>query len=173
MAKTLEITIECKSCKATGIYQGFAEREGCAVVCAMCEGTGAQTLSGTAFTGKKVKAGTNKVFHSSGVVIEEWMQGGMPYQEWLDDPGAINRLGNELREYTCPFMRYQDIAGNVPIRLWEKCRSQKLWGLHISKCQHFCDKSECWKQLDREVEEKGYGDNLYEAEKKDGHKKTG
>lgn len=39
------ILAECESCGGTGLYRGFAEREGEPVVCLTCQGTGAQEIS--------------------------------------------------------------------------------------------------------------------------------
>ena len=36
----IEFDCECESCKGTGLYVGMAEREGSAVVCHTCKGTG-------------------------------------------------------------------------------------------------------------------------------------
>ena len=34
------IVIECQACGGTGLYKGMAERDGAAVVCSCCNGTG-------------------------------------------------------------------------------------------------------------------------------------
>ena len=38
--KISEVKINCESCKATGIYSGYAEPEGTAVICKDCGGRG-------------------------------------------------------------------------------------------------------------------------------------
>lgn len=36
----IKIECECNACKGTGLYVGMAERDGAAVVCYTCKGTG-------------------------------------------------------------------------------------------------------------------------------------
>ena len=40
MKHTIEFDQKCKSCKGTGLYVGMGERDGAAVVCHRCDGTG-------------------------------------------------------------------------------------------------------------------------------------
>jgi len=47
---TETIRIECKSCRATGVYKGFAEPEHQAVVCLECKGNGYTDTEYTRFT---------------------------------------------------------------------------------------------------------------------------
>ena len=63
------IHIECRSCNATGLYSGFCEAKGTAVVCVDCGGTGAETFQYTPFTKRKGKRGINTVRLSRGRVI--------------------------------------------------------------------------------------------------------
>jgi hypothetical protein len=63
------IKIECRSCRATGLYCGFAEPEGTAVVCMGCGGSGAETLEYTPFTYRKGKRGIKVVSISRGRMV--------------------------------------------------------------------------------------------------------
>ena len=65
--KTIEI--ECPSCQGTGVYRGFAEPEGVAVVCLHYEGTGAGKIVYTPFTGRKRRTGIHTVRLSAGTFI--------------------------------------------------------------------------------------------------------
>jgi len=40
MKEKIELDIVCQSCDGTGLYKGFAEKDGAAVVCSRCDGTG-------------------------------------------------------------------------------------------------------------------------------------
>ena len=40
----MKVEAECKACGATGLYRGFAEPKGVAVVCLTCKGSGKETL---------------------------------------------------------------------------------------------------------------------------------
>jgi len=66
--------IECRSCQATGLYRGFAEPEGYAVVCHTCRGQGFEDVqildknaSFAEFTRRKRKRGINKVLTDGGM----------------------------------------------------------------------------------------------------------
>lgn len=50
MQKSIEV--QCGSCSGTGLYRGFAEPQGVAVVCLQCDGTGKGTIRYTPFTGQ-------------------------------------------------------------------------------------------------------------------------
>jgi len=63
----MEIKAECSACGATGLYKGFAEPEGTAVVCHNCNGTGCQTMKYTPFTGRKRKRGIKRVIGDGGL----------------------------------------------------------------------------------------------------------
>lgn len=63
------IKTECSSCDATGLYQGFAEAKGTAVVCLNCDGTGCRVVEFTPFTERKPKRGVKTVSRSRGSFI--------------------------------------------------------------------------------------------------------
>ena len=48
-----KIIIECSSCKGTGLYKGVSERDNCAVVCSVCNGTGKVDFFYNEFEGRK------------------------------------------------------------------------------------------------------------------------
>lgn len=60
------IDIECQSCRATGVYCGFCEAPGEAVVCLGCGGTGKQKFQYEPFKGRKSKRGIKTVRKSIG-----------------------------------------------------------------------------------------------------------
>lgn len=82
------VLAECKSCGGTGLYRGFAEREGEPVVCMTCNGTGADRISYTPFTGRKRKNGvkcvrmSRETFIATGVGGKEGSE--MTYSEFLE-----------------------------------------------------------------------------------------
>lgn len=90
MAKTT-IEVECRTCRATGLYAGLAEPKGIAVVCVECGGTGCQRISFTPFTRRKGKRSITTVRQSRGsfigtgigptggyITYQEFQQGKMP-----------------------------------------------------------------------------------------------
>ena len=63
---------ECMYCGGTGLYQGFAEPKGTAVVCNRCGGTGHMDNGKKPFTGRKRKRGIRRVINDGGL----WMMRG-------------------------------------------------------------------------------------------------
>ena len=63
---------ECMACGGTGLYSGFAEPKGHAVVCNRCGGTGHCTYGQKPFTGRKTKRGISRVICDGGL----WMTRG-------------------------------------------------------------------------------------------------
>jgi hypothetical protein len=65
----MKIIIQCTACNGTGLYSGFAERKGEAVICLSCKGQGWQNLSYIEYTGRKKKPGIKTVSESAGTFI--------------------------------------------------------------------------------------------------------
>ena len=86
MSRPNTILAQCQSCGGTGLYRGFAEREGEPVVCITCGGTGAERISYTPFTGRKQKNGVKCVRISRGPFIATGIGGiertEMTYEEF-------------------------------------------------------------------------------------------
>lgn len=83
----MTIEVECGSCGATGIYQGFAEPKGVGVVCLNCNGTGAVNIDYKPFTGRKERRDINTVQRSRGSFIATGVGPGgrsISYQEFLN-----------------------------------------------------------------------------------------
>lgn len=143
----IEYDQECKSCKGTGLYVGFAERDGFAVVCHACNGTGCQhvKVEYDDFESRKDREGIKTVIQANpGIGVGGNLNfGGLPYTEWK--AGATFNPGSEMREYTCPAWWYQS-ADYSKKPDWPEC-----WGAGIfSGCKHFCNKSKCWERFDNE-----------------------
>ncbi len=84
--------VECTSCRATGLYCGFAERPGTAVICLTCKGGGAIDPYKVAperwkeFKGRKRRDGIHTVSESNGAWVMSCgaRQGtSMSYEEFL------------------------------------------------------------------------------------------
>ncbi|TFG98703.1 hypothetical protein E4H12_05240 [Candidatus Thorarchaeota archaeon] len=78
-----KIHAECDSCNGTGLYVGFMEREGEAVVCISCGGTGRQTISYKPYTHRKGKRGIKKVRFGTGMIIDNPNGGWFTYADFL------------------------------------------------------------------------------------------
>lgn len=63
------VAFDCKSCGGTGLYGGFAEPKGSAVICLGCGGQGWTQFSYTKFAGRKKKAGITTISRSAGAFL--------------------------------------------------------------------------------------------------------
>ena len=147
----IEFDEKCKNCGGTGLYTGMAERDGAAVVCHTCEGTGCHhvKLEYEDFEGRQKHETAKRVYAANpgicigagdGHKLEDF--GGLTLEEW-EAGKSFN--GTEDRKYTCPAWWYQ-IADYKKKPKWEKC----LGCGAFSSCEHFSEKEECWAQFDKE-----------------------
>jgi type II secretory ATPase GspE/PulE/Tfp pilus assembly ATPase PilB-like protein len=69
-----------------GLYRGFCEGPGKAVICVNCEGTGCAVLSYTPYTGRRTRRGIKEIQKSRGTFIVTGVGGvgeTMTYAEFL------------------------------------------------------------------------------------------
>jgi hypothetical protein len=64
------IRTQCSDCGGTGLYSGFMEAKGEAVVCVRCGGSGCRTINYTPFQGRKRRNGITKVRYGSGLILD-------------------------------------------------------------------------------------------------------
>jgi hypothetical protein len=151
-----EVEAACGSCDATGIYVGFAEKDGAGVQCRTCGGKGKRTLrlEWNDFKGRKERDGIRRVYQfNPGMVIGEGRAkdnavftlvgfGGMTYAEWL--AGKPFPRGSEMRRYSCPAWWYQSVDYEKKPQ-WEECGFGTF-----SSCPSFGKKDACWRRWDKE-----------------------
>jgi hypothetical protein len=80
------IKIACPNCRATGLYAGFAEPKGTAVICLSCDGKGWTMFKYEEFTGRKRKDGIYTIKRSAGTLLVTGVGPtgrGMTYDEFL------------------------------------------------------------------------------------------
>jgi hypothetical protein len=161
MKKTIEFDEECPSCRGTGLYVGFAEKDGFAVVCHTCDGTGKHHFEHTynEFTYRKDVQGVKRVLETNpgigigigtteeGEILTFESFGGMPYLEWV--AGLPFPKGSEMRNYICPAWWYQG-ADYKQKPDWNECRGVGSF----SSCKCFKTKEKCWERFDTEGPEK-------------------
>ena len=143
------ITIQCSSCKGTGLYRGRCERGGAAVVCRTCEGMGQSEYTYQEFSGRKRAEGVTRVYQGAyGYVISardahledgeiiRFSQFGCTYDEWKNR--AVPR---HIEDLYCPYMAHNRGKGHEPL---DRCRRECTgWGM-ISNCAVYKDKKTCW-----------------------------
>ena len=158
----VEFDCQCKSCKGTGLYVGVCERDGIAVVCHTCKGTGKQHVrfEYEEFAGRIPRSKIKRVLQTAcghvcgnntakGITIEDF--GGQSYDDWAT--GKPFPPGSEMRRFACPAWWYQSVDYDKKPS-WDECE----WGA-FSACSHFSHKAACWARWDVE-----YG-SLQPAEK--------
>lgn len=145
----IEFDEKCPSCKGTGLYVGMGERDGYAVVCHTCNGTGKHHFvhEYDEFEGRVPRKGVHTVVEvNPGICLGgekgELDFGGMPFEDW--DQGKPFPPGSEMREYTCPVWWYQSADYSKKPK-WDWCNFGRF-----SACNHFPHKYECWERWDRE-----------------------
>jgi hypothetical protein len=142
---TFDWTEACPECKATGVYIGFAEKDGAGCACSACKGTGElkHHVEYEEFEGKRRCEGLKKVYpYNPGVCLRANGQGGMGYDEFF--AGMPFPRGSEPRVQSCPAWYYQG-ADYMLKPDWKECG----YGSFLA-CQHFGTKHLCWARWDRE-----------------------
>ena len=155
MKKVFEVDIKCQSCGGTGLYVGLDERDGAAVVCYTCKGTGKQHHKFTyeEFTERVVRDDVRRVFkttcgyvHSADDVVADaetilFSTAGVSYERWL--------LGNEpmpLKTLYCPKMWTHQKWDS------ESCKKHCRAGSSINHCPNKCNMAQCWEEYENRAE---------------------
>ena len=147
----IEWVEQCQSCYGTGLYSGFGERDGAAVQCHTCDGTGRVERSHQyeEFMGRRRVSNIRSVYAASpGIVLApDVVPGGALYVEWFENPAIVLERGRETREHTCPAWWCQSVSSASMPNRWDECEGI---GGRFSDCRHFGDKAACWARYDRE-----------------------
>jgi hypothetical protein len=81
------VQAECSSCTGTGLYSGFCEPEGVAVICLRCGGSGAESIVYRKYERRKGRKDIKEVRRSRGTFIATGVGPtgpSMSYQEFLE-----------------------------------------------------------------------------------------
>lgn len=148
--KKIEFNEQCRVCHGTGLYVGLGERDGAAVVCHDCKGTGCFHFvhEYEEFAGRRENNDVTHVFEANpGICIGTGNGqfklsdfGGMTYEAWKG--GLPFPPGSENRRCTCPAWWYQSVCYAKKPN-WKECGFGAF-----SKCQHFPNKDACWARWD-------------------------
>lgn len=65
----MKLEYECDDCRGTGLYSGFCEAKGTAVVCLGCDGSGKAVFKYSPFMGRKKRTDIKTVSRSRGSFI--------------------------------------------------------------------------------------------------------
>jgi len=149
--KTIEFDQKCKACGGTGLYTGMAERDGAAVVCHACKGTGCHhtKFEYEDFEGRQKHETAKRVYAANpGIFIGEDEKckledfGGMTLEDW---EAGKSFDGKENRKHTCPAWWYQSADYDKKPN-WKEC----LGCGAFSGCKSFDEKEKCWTRFDEE-----------------------
>lgn len=150
----LGLTIECTSCNGTGLYIGMAEKDGAAVICFKCKGSGQVNFTYRPFTGRKQRDDVVRVFkgsfgfmhYASNVMQDDgfvlaFASAGCTYEEWLNGVEP-----KPMKELYCPYLwTDQHLQTDDVNDLYRNCCSEGLpAGNYIFNCKHFSKKQWCW-----------------------------
>jgi hypothetical protein len=159
----MEIIIECRSCRGSGVYVGADERDGAAVVCPTCKGKGFTTFKYNEFNGLKQRDDVTRVYLSGyGYVIApktirydlgvvDMLKEGVSYEEWLN-----GKMPEHIRKLACPMLADQDACHRIK-GFSDECGEMhgKLFlGIPIDKCSYQPNKDLCWKRFDSQSNNK-------------------
>jgi len=145
-----QIKQQCEICGGTGIYVGFAEKDGFGIVCHKCKGKGFYMYTYEPFLKRKIRKGIKRVLKTNPGIglgindkVKETDFGGITYQEWLENKPFI--LGTEMRKFVCPLWWYQ--SANYKLKpKWDEC----IVCGSFSNCDNFKHKEKCWERFDNE-----------------------
>lgn len=152
----IEGDIQCSACFGTGVYVGMAERDGAAVICSRCDGSGHMKWTSTLykFTGRKIKSGVERVYANGGGymisskdvtredgTIIKFSQAGVSYDKWIE-----GQKPEPIRDLLCPFQHTDHALQSKDVNdLYKtRCRDSLECGRLISDCKHQKDKAKCW-----------------------------
>lgn len=151
MSDTIKVhlEVECGSCKGTGLYCGFAEGPGVAVVCHTCDGSGKSVIKETykKFTKRKSRKDVKVVVATNPGIGLRVGDAGISYAEWKN--GVPFDPGTEARKAVCPAWWYQS-ADYKKKPDWKEC--QGLGGFR--QCPSFKANEKCWERWDKEFGKK-------------------
>ncbi len=154
--KIIEFDEQCQRCEGTGLYVGTAERDGAAIVCSTCKGTGCHHFkhSYEEFTERVDRDDVKRVYAinpgfyigtGNGYSLESF--GGITFEDWKN--GTEFTPGTEDRNSTCPAWWYQSVDYKKKPE-WRRCSG--TIGDPFSGCPRFGSKAGCWYRWDEEFE---------------------
>ena len=147
MTRPTTVKEQCSSCGGTGLYTGMAEKDGAAVLCKRCQGSGAYILEYIPFTGKKAPPSSITWVYAqnpSATLLTPETPGGVSRNEWLENPDSALQEGREVRTAACPKWWYDLSSMSDKAPDWEAC---KFTGPYAD-CPFFASKDRCWEQWD-------------------------
>lgn len=142
----ISVQAVCNACGGTGLYIGMAERDGVAVVCSTCNGSGAMTVRYTPFKRQlPAPASVTSVHVARGYVLGDKhpaCDGGLPIEQWKQ--GVIVPADEKLY---CPYLyTHQDWCAHPRDPENNHNNAPMLWG-RIDECPYWIEKDECWKRF--------------------------
>jgi len=151
--KKIDLMIECQECGGTVVYQGMGERDGAAVVCTTCNGTGKEhyVFEYNEFSKRKERKDVKRVYRSgygyciapkpitlSNGTFVDFSKEGVSYQEFLD-----GKYPDHIKRIACPMIADQSKCHGIK-GFTDRCNELNGgWLSYIPECN--CkEKMKCW-----------------------------
>lgn len=155
--------IVCESCQGTGLVVGKMERDGAAVPCILCFGSGSHLVGYDVFEKRLPMRGITHVFpYTANVAFRRsgTSATGTPYTVWQSNGCGV---GDEPRDCMCPVEVYGEyvlLFGETAMKAdtdWclQVQPATQRWGRCISQCPAFQLKAACWQAFDASDAAKG------------------
>jgi len=158
--KKIEMDIQRQSCKGTGVYVGRAERDGAAIVCYKCKGTGKvhYEFEYEEFTGLKERDGVERVYKGGygfaiaprkldfdGIGTVDMQKEGVSYDEFKK-----GKMPEHIKQLACPMLADQGACQKIKgfLKECERIDGKSLWGRGILSCKNQSNKLDCWKRFE-------------------------
>ena len=164
---TIKLKIQCKSCGGSGVYQGMGERDGAAVICHTCGGTGCERyeFSYNLFKSRKKTRTVKRVYlsgygyciapkiltlnsypgpgHTRGPTID-FTKEGVSYKEFLS-----GKMPKHIHAMACPMMADQDACHKIE-GFTDECNRLNVEYLnHIPSCKWHNSCAACWERFEK------------------------
>lgn len=132
------IIAQCSECEGTGLKIGWAEKDGAAIVCRRCHGSGSQEISYTPFTGRRENPQALRVWQRNPGyrVSPEHTDGGVLVADWLANPELALKPEAAMQSTVCPAMWYQQ-------KTFKECSDNQRY----HQCPLWTNKARCWDDL--------------------------
>ncbi len=140
------INVFCSVCNGYGVIINQFTKDGSALHCENCNGTGSIERTIETFSERKVYDNIHRVFLTNlGTTIQDYPelpvedQGGVSYEQWQTIGKDIFAKGTELEKRTCPKMWYSMVNSSIKAPAYDDCVENKF-----RSCAKWRTRSECW-----------------------------
>ena len=143
---TTTVNVFCSVCGGYGVIINNFTKDGSALHCENCDGTGSVERVIETFTERKNYDQIHRVFLTNlGITIQDYPdlpvedQGGVSYEQWQSIGKDCFGKGTELEKRTCPKMWYSQINSTIEPPNYIDCVENKF-----RSCPKWRTRADCW-----------------------------